>query len=138
MERPQTEEERVELIRRFYDEGWLDTDFDSIVPHLDPDVELVNPEDAVRAGTRKGLDEVVAVRQGLVEALESSRYELRTAEAHGETVVAEVAHSTIVRGSELRVEQAEAHTWTFREGRIIRIEWGRDISAARRAAGLDG
>jgi hypothetical protein len=32
--------------------------------------------------------------------------------------------------------QDEAHTWTVRDGRIARFEWGKDLSGALRSAGL--
>jgi hypothetical protein len=30
----------------------------------------------------------------------------------------------------------EAHTWTLRDGQIVRFEWGRDLQRALEAAGL--
>lgn len=51
-------------------------------------------------------------------------------------MVAAVSGHTRSRGSEAELKQEEAHTWTFREGRIARCEWGLDLRAALEAAGL--
>jgi ketosteroid isomerase-like protein len=37
-------------------------------------------------------------------------------------------------GAELR--QNEAHTWTFRDARLVRFEWSRDLAAVLEAVGL--
>jgi hypothetical protein len=34
------------------------------------------------------------------------------------------------------VTQEEAHTWTFRDGKVISFEWGRDLPAVLKAVGL--
>jgi hypothetical protein len=34
------------------------------------------------------------------------------------------------------VVQEEAHTWTLRDGKIVRFEWGRDLRTALEATGL--
>ena len=34
------------------------------------------------------------------------------------------------RGSEREIVNEEAHTWTLRDGRIARFEWGQDLGKA--------
>jgi ketosteroid isomerase-like protein len=51
-------------------------------------------------------------------------------------VVAAVSSFVRSRGSEVDVVQEEAHIWTFRDGKIVRFEWGRDLGAALATAGL--
>jgi hypothetical protein len=51
-------------------------------------------------------------------------------------VVAALTFYAGARGTEIAIVQKEAHTWTLRDGRIARFEWGRDLGTALEAAGL--
>ena len=127
-----TPKQRVDLVERVYEEGWLDSELDEILPFLDPGIELINPDDAVR----HGIDEVTAAWRGLTTTLSNSRHDLLELEGHGDIVIADVQFSALVRDSEVRVEHEEVHIWTFRDGLVVSLEWGRDAEAARRAAGF--
>jgi ketosteroid isomerase-like protein len=133
---PSTLEQRVALIRRVYEEHWLDGALDKILPFLDPEIELINPEDAVVGGVRHGIEEVAQAWSGLTTTLSDTKHELRQLEGRGEVVIAEVQFSAALRDSDLRVDHEEVQTWTFRDGRVISIEWGLDADAARRSAGF--
>ena len=104
-------------------------------PLLSADVEFVNPADAIEPGTRRGIDEVM-VAFAAVSAFESATSELRELFAAGDSVVAEVTFRARSRGSDIELTQQEAHTWTFREGKVTRFEWCRDLDAALEAVGL--
>jgi hypothetical protein len=39
--------------------------------------------------------------------------------------------------SGVEVSQEEIHTWTLRNGKPVRFEWGRDLAAALNAVGLE-
>lgn len=80
-------EENAALVRRIYEEKWIDDDLDRLFELADPEI-----------------------------------------------VVASVSWHTISRGSETELVQEEVHSWTLREGRITRFEWGRDLEAALEAA----
>lgn len=70
------------------------------------------------------------------ELFDSSRHELHELFDRGDAVVAAVSFLTRSRRSGIELVQEEAHTWTLRDGRIVRFEWGRDVAAALEAAGL--
>jgi len=131
-----TPKQRVDLVERVYEEGWLDSELDEILPFLDPEIELINPDDAVVGGVRHGIEEVTEAWRGLITTLSDTRHNLLGLEGHGDVVIADVQFSASLRDSELRVEHEEFHTWTFRAGRVVSLEWGRDAEAARRAAGF--
>jgi ketosteroid isomerase-like protein len=132
-------ESNLELVRRLYETGLIDQDPAGWLPELaTPDIEYVNPPDAVEPGTRRGPDNVVAAMRGFSEVWRESRHELHELFDGGNVVVAAVSWYTLSTGSESELVQEEAHTWTLREGRIARFEWGRDLSGALRAAGLNG
>jgi ketosteroid isomerase-like protein len=120
--------ENAEIVRAIYEEGL------NFIPLLDPDVKWINPPYAVEPGTREGREEVIAAFSKAAEGFESSRYELQELFERGETVVAALTAFATVRGSEVEVRQEEAHSYTFRLGKIVRFEWGHDLTAVLEAA----
>ena len=127
----------VELIRRIYDDGLIDRDPQLWLLELaTPDIEYVNPRNAVEPGVRRGPAGVVRAMRGFSEVWEASRHELHELFDCGDAVVAAVTWYTRGRESERELTQKEAHTWTLRDGRIARFEWGQDLAKALEAAGL--
>ena len=129
--------DNVEIVRRVYAEGLIDRAVDFIRPLLAADVEYVNPADAIEPGTRRGVDDVMQAF-GAVEAFDTAMSELRELFPAGNSVVAEIAFRARSRGSDVELTQSEAHTWTFRAGKVIRFEWSRDLGSALEAVGLTG
>jgi ketosteroid isomerase-like protein len=129
--------QNVELVRRLYEDGLFDRDPERLVHEFaSPDIEYVNPPEAVEPGVRRGPAEVVEAMRNSFELFESSRHELRELFDRRDAVVAAVSFRTRSRQSRVELVQEEAHTWTFRDGRIVRFEWGRDLGAALEAVGL--
>ncbi len=126
----------VDVVRRLYEEGALEGNYHLLRAVLDPEVVYVNPPDAVDAGTRRGVDEFVTAVENLERSFESTEHELRDVFDAGEAVVALVTFHARGRDSGAQLAQEEAHTWTFRDERIISFEWGRDLPAALAAVGL--
>jgi ketosteroid isomerase-like protein len=126
--------ENVELVRRLYETGRFDTDPAEWLPELaTEDIEYVNPPYAVEPGVRRGPEEVVAAMRRFAEVWRGSRHELHEVVGDGDVVVAAVSWYALSRDSETELVQEEAHTWTIRDGRIARFEWGRNLSNARGA-----
>jgi ketosteroid isomerase-like protein len=129
--------ENVELVRRIYDEGLIDRDPQSWLLELaTSDIEYVNPPYAVEPGVRRGPAEVLRAMRGFAEVWEESRHELHELFDRGDAVVAAVTWYTRGRDSAHELTQEEAHTWTLREGRIARFEWGQDVAKALEATGV--
>ena len=74
--------------------------------------------------------------QSAHEFFDSPHYELHELFDYGDTVVAALGHYARGRGTQNEILQEEAHTWTLRDGRIVRFEWSRDLGTALEAAGL--
>ncbi len=129
-------QENVEIVRRIYDEGLIDQDPQWLLELATPDIEYVNPPYAVEPGVRHGPVEVVRAMRAFGEVWEKSRHELHELFDCGDIVVAGVSCYTRSRGSESELVQEEAHSWSLREGRIARFEWGQDLGKALEAAGL--
>ena len=128
-------QENVEIVRRMYADGLLDHAVDGMQPLLHPDVEYVNPAEAVEPGIRRGIDEVIIAFRA-VGAFETATSELRELFPAGDSVVAAVTFRARSRDSGLELTQDEAHTWTFRHGKVTRFEWCRDLASALEAVGL--
>jgi ketosteroid isomerase-like protein len=129
--------QNVELVRRIYQEGLFGGDPAPLLELMRPEVEYVNPPEAVDPGVRRGREEVAKALAALGE-FEWTSHDLHELFDAGDTVVARVTFRARGRASQHQLTQDEAHTWTFREGLIVRLEWGRDLSEALEAVGLTG
>ena len=88
-------------------------------------------------GVRRGREDVAQALRNISEAFYSYRHQLRELHDAGEVVVAVVDFRTRGRGSEVEISQQEVHTWTLRDGAVVRFEWGRDVAAALNSVGLE-
>jgi ketosteroid isomerase-like protein len=127
--------ENVEIVRRIYTAGWLDRTAGQ--EHLvHDDWEYVNPPDAITPGVRRGPQAAEALRS-LADAFDQREHRLQRVFDAGDRVVAEVTFVGRGASSGAEVSQQEAHTWTFRDGRVVRFEWGRNLAHALKAVGLE-
>jgi ketosteroid isomerase-like protein len=128
-------EENVEIVRRIYGEGLIDRDPKRFVNDFAaPDIEYVNPPEAIDPGTRRGRAEVNLALRRARQSSASYRHELHELFDLADTVVASVSrHAGPPSSSE---SQEEAHTWTLRDGKVIRFERSLSLEAALEAAGL--
>jgi ketosteroid isomerase-like protein len=129
--------ENVEIVRRIYTDGLIYRDPERLVAELGtPEIEYVNPPYAIEAGVRRGPAEVTRALRQAHELFASPRYVIDQLYDRGDTVVAALSFYAHGRGSEAEAVQEEVHSWTFRDGRIARFEWGRDLDKALVASGL--
>jgi ketosteroid isomerase-like protein len=131
-------QENVEIVRHIYESGLFDRDPEELLELATLDVEYINPPYAVEPGVRYGLVAVAQAMRRFAEVWEKSRHELRELYDCGDIVVAAVSWHIRNRGSETELVNKEAHTWTLRDGRIARFEWGQDLDSALEAAGFRG
>jgi ketosteroid isomerase-like protein len=127
----------VELVRRIYEEGMMDRHQDRLLELMAPNVRYVNPPDAVDAGTRMGSAEVAGALGRLTESFEWFEHDLKQLFDGGDVVVAHISFKAKGRASGAEAVHDEVHTWTIQDGRVLSFEWGRDLPAALRAAGLE-
>jgi ketosteroid isomerase-like protein len=116
----------------------FDRDPEELLGLATPDIEYVNPPYAVEPGVRRGLADVAQAMRRFAEVWDESRHELRELHDCGDTVVASVSWHIRPRGGERDLVNEEAHSWTLRDGKIARFEWGQDLQAALEAAGPEG
>ena len=102
---------------------------------LDPEIEWVNPEDAIEGGTRKGIPGIRTVFENFVAgAGPGATVELDELEERGDRLFAQwrVHAKGATSGAEV-VGPPVGVIYTFRNGRILRIEWHYDVATARAA-----
>jgi ketosteroid isomerase-like protein len=130
-------QENVEIVRRIYTDGLIYQDPERLIAEFaTPEIEYVNPPYAIEPGIRRGPAEVAAALRRAHELFASPRYVIDQLFDCGDTVVAVLSFYAHGRGSETEAVQEEVHSWTFRDGRIARFEWGRDREQALEAAGV--
>src|SRR5512133_1536556 len=128
-------QENVEIVRRIYTEGLIDRDPKRLVDHFaTPDIEYVNRPESVDPGVRRGRAEVNLALRRARQSSPSYRHELHELFDLGDTVGRR--RQPPRRRPSSSDTQEEAHTWTLRDGKVVRFERGRNLEAALEAVGL--
>jgi ketosteroid isomerase-like protein len=98
----------------------------------------VDPPDDSDPGSWHGRTAVMLAMRRARQSFSEYRHELHELFDAGDTVVAAVSFHATTRGRNQReeIQKEEAHVWTFRDGKIVRFENGRDLKEALEAAGL--
>ena len=98
-----------------------------------PEIEYVNPEDAIEGGTRRGLDGMRLVFENYYAGVGgASTTDIEEVEGRGDRAL--VVGRPHLRGESSGVEVRGPQVglvFTVRDGMILRIEWHFDIDEAR-------
>ena len=101
-------------------------DVDEIVARLadwvDPQLEYVNPPDAIEGGTRHGLDGLATVAKNSREA-GIHRWEAREVTAEGDGVACRIRLYMSGASSGVETQRESSALLTIRDGRITKLEW---------------
>jgi len=97
-----------------------------------PDIEYINSLEAVEPGGRRGGAQVAQGLRSSPELFYWRRHKVYELFDCEDAVVAAVGILRRIRGGGAELVQEEAHTWTFRDGRIVRFECGRDFERRSR------
>jgi ketosteroid isomerase-like protein len=125
-----SEDANVALVRKLYD-AWLRGE--STRAWVDPELEYVNPPNAVEPGTVRGRETLGRWRDAYDEfRIEPERIE--AVDADDVLVVARVR--TRGRGSGAITETRQGYIWTVKDGKAVRFQWFRDPADALAAVGL--
>lgn len=126
-------QENVDAVRRIYaiwqNEG-------SPVPSglLDPEIEWVNPPDAVERGTRKGIEEFTTAVSAVGDTFEGVGVDIDEILDAGDRVVVLATLHGRGRGSGADVERRQGYVWTLRGGKVTRFQWFNSFDDALKAA----
>ena len=133
-------ERNIEAVRALFEafsRGGTDEVLALAEPYLDPEVEWLQPPEDVEGNvTHRGLDEVRRFFEQWFEAFAYFAVELDGMRDAGEMVVAFVHEHGRGRTSELEVDWRVAYVFSFRDGKVVRLERSWDRAAALEAAGV--
>jgi ketosteroid isomerase-like protein len=111
-------------------------DFDAAVEHFDPEVDWVLPAHQ-RSDSCKGPDEIRGFWKGLDETFDELRLDPQESVDGGDRVAVRLRYYVLGKGSGVEIEGELYHqVTTFRDGKMIRIEYFTDWPAALAAAGV--
>ena len=122
-------QENVEIVRRIY-AAWLAGT--SARGFMDPEIEYVNPPDAVETGTLRGPESFGLVR----DAYDDVEVRPERFVDAGDDVVVVATLSGTSRGAGVPIEREQGYVWTVRDGKAIRFRWFSTPREALAAAGL--
>jgi ketosteroid isomerase-like protein len=127
----------AETLLRFY-EAWNGPDpIAETTPFLHEEFEYVNPDSAVEPGTRHGHAGWLKVGENAQHAFSDMGLELcELIEVDDDRVLALTIFEACGRDSGVELKVPEQHLFSFRDGKIARLQWFHDEPAARSAAGL--
>ena len=102
---------------------------------LADDAEWVNPADAVEPGTRRGADGFLQAIASVFEGWDSSVFEIERVIENGDDVIALGGLRTRSRTG-LEVTNRHGEVWTFRDGKVVRMQWFQTHAETLEAAGV--
>ena len=112
----------IKLVHAVY-AAWNREEFPGPDDLLHPEIEYVNPPDAVEPGTRRGLEAFAQALAKTLEGWEVWRMEPEEMTEQGDDVAVAVRYRARGRGSGLEIEGRESALWTVRDGRVVRYAW---------------
>jgi ketosteroid isomerase-like protein len=125
----------VEMVRDFID-AYNRRDFDAAVKDFDPEVEWVLPA-RQSSDSCRGPEEVRRFWEGLDDTFEELRLKPQEWVDVGDRVATRLRHYGKGKGSGLEIDAELYHqVATFRNGRMVRIEYFGEWAEALEAAGL--
>ena len=128
-------EQNVEAVRRVY-ERWAEGDFTASEEVLDPGAVLVLGPEFPDGGTYVGREGIRVYMHGFLESWTRITIEAEELTGSGDAVLAAVHQSGVGESSGVETDMRYFQVWTFRHGKVVRLEGFLDREQARAAAGL--
>jgi ketosteroid isomerase-like protein len=125
----------VELVRRFV-VAFNRLDVDSMADHYDSEVELHEWPTAPGAGVYRGVDGVRSAVDNWFDVWEWMRVEIVELIDAGDRVLVTLDQRAKGKGSEVEVEIRSYNVYTFRDGKVLRMQLFTEREPALEAAGL--
>jgi ketosteroid isomerase-like protein len=127
--------EKIAIVRNWTD-AFNRRDFDSVIEDLDPEIELHEWPAAPDARIYRGRDGVRKALDSWFEAWEWMQVDIEDIVEAGDRVLVTLHQRARGRGSAVEVEIDTSNVYTFRDGKVFRIELFTDREPALEAAGL--
>lgn len=130
-----SDSETVAIIRRFSD-AFNRLDIDSVIDWMDPEIELREWPTGPGAHVYHGTDGVRRAIDSWFESWEWMRIEILELLEADDRVLVTAYQRAQGKGSKIEVEIKSFNVYTFRDGKVVRIELFTERAAALEAAGL--
>jgi ketosteroid isomerase-like protein len=127
--------ENLEIVRAIHD-ALAAGESPASLGLLHPDIQYVNPAEAVEPGTRRGLAAYEDAMRSMNDSFEDVRIDVREIKDVGDKVVVLATYTARGRSSGAQRQNEDGYVWTIRDGKAIRFEWFNDPAKALEAAGL--
>jgi ketosteroid isomerase-like protein len=122
--------DNVELVRSIY-AAWLAGT--SARGFIDPEIEYVNPPDAVESGTRRGPGSFGLIRDAYDDVEVRPERFVET----GDDVVVVATLTGVSREARIPVKRQQGYVWTVKDGKAVRFRWFNSAREALNAAGIE-
>jgi ketosteroid isomerase-like protein len=122
--------DNVDLIRSIY-AAWLAGT--SARGFIDPEIEYVNPPDAVESGTRRGPASFGLIRDAYDDVEVRPERFVET----GDDVVVVATLTGVSREARIPVKRQQGYVWTVKDGKAVRFRWFNSAREALNAAGIE-
>jgi ketosteroid isomerase-like protein len=127
--------DNVEVVRSIFN-AWAEEGSPVDSGLLDPEIEWVNPPDAVEPGTRRGLDSFGAAAASISDTFAGLGVDIDEMLDAGDRVVVLATLRGRGRSSGADLDSRQGYVWTLRDGKATRFEWFNSPDEALQAAGL--
>ena len=127
--------QNVEIVREA-NEAWKRGDLDAVVQALDPRIEWHTAADEPDAGTRRGVEAIIALIADWAQSFEDFSVEPLEFIDAGDRVVMPMTARRRPHGSEQTVEVPETQVYTVRNGKIVEVREYRTKAEALKVVGL--
>jgi uncharacterized protein len=127
--------ENVAIVRRIY-ANWAPGSSPAESNLLHPEIEWVNPGDALEPGTRAGIEAFRGVTERLDETIGALRMDVERLIDAGDRVVVIATMRGRGSASGVEVERRHGSVWTIRDGKAVRFQWFHDPDEALETVGL--
>ena len=128
-------QENVEIVRRIY-RSWAPGSSPAESNLLHPDIEWVNPHDALETGTRAGVEAFASITEGLDATISDLRMDTERFIDVDDRVVVIATMRGRGSASGVEVERRHGSVWTIRAGKAVRFQWFNEPREALEAVGL--
>jgi uncharacterized protein len=128
-------QENVEIVRRIYT-CWTPGSSPPESNLLHPDIEWVNPSDALEPGTRTGIEAFASITKGLDDTISDFRMDVERLIDAGDRVVVIATMRGRGSASGVDIERRHGSIWTVRDGKAVRFQWFYEPAEALEAVGL--
>jgi ketosteroid isomerase-like protein len=128
-------QENAEIVRRIY-ASWAPGSSPAKSNLLHPDIEWVNPSDALEPGTRTGIEAFSSITEELDDTFSEFGMHVERIIDAGDCVVVIATMRGQGGASGVAIERRHGSVWTIRDGKAVRFQWFYEPAEALEAVGL--